>query len=56
MFCGTNWSNLQKSQEHPYGLTLKSVISGQVYALISLDLWGFCHKSLQQNCRASIVV
>jgi hypothetical protein len=42
-------------QEHPYGLTLKSVISGQVYALISLDLWRFWHGSLQKNYREILV-
>jgi hypothetical protein len=43
-------------QAHPNVLTLKSVISDQVYALISLDPWRFRHKSVQQNCRATIVV
>jgi hypothetical protein len=32
------------------------VLLGQVQALISPDLWGFYHGSLQQICRVTIVV
>jgi hypothetical protein len=55
-FCGGIRGKLQKGQRVPICLTLKTVLSGQVQALISPDLWGFCHGSLQQICRVNIVV
>jgi hypothetical protein len=55
-FCGAIWGKLQKGQRVSICLTLKIVLSGQVQALISPDLWEFCHKSLQQICRITIVV
>jgi hypothetical protein len=56
MFCGAIWGKLQKIQRVPICPTLKTVLSGQVQALISPDLWGFCHGSLQQISRFTIVV
>jgi hypothetical protein len=32
------------------------VTLGQVYALVSLNPWRFCPKSLQQNGKAMLVV
>jgi hypothetical protein len=34
----------------------ETVLSGQVQALIYLDLWESCHGSLPQICRVTIVV
>jgi hypothetical protein len=56
MFCGENWSKLQKGQRAPICLTLKTVLTGQHQASVSFDPSEIYHKSPQQSCRTTMVV
>jgi hypothetical protein len=56
IFCETNWSNLQKFPRAPMGLGSENSEIMLTLGSLSLNPLIFCHKSLQQICRATVVV